>query len=138
MKIEVGMQFNHKGITWKITKVGKTQSEATAVTKSQQGQKGIIDNKIIMKSKPTMKENDQMNENKRMQELAGVALTERVKPPKRDIDSVMMDLESLIEEAWETMQYHFGEQGVDEVSYRKAEKAFVNMHKEYLKAEKEV
>lgn len=133
MKITKGMTFNYDGITWKVVKPGGTQSEAVAVTKSKAGEKKVIDNKIIIKAKPTMSESV---ETSRMQQLAGL-ITE-AKTKSKDADSVMMDLETLIEEAWEAVQAHFGEIGVSESDYKKVEKAFSNMHKEFLKVEREL
>ena len=48
-KIKIGQQFNADGVTWKVVKVGATQSRATAITKSVKGKVGTYDNKTIRK-----------------------------------------------------------------------------------------
>ena len=48
-KIKKGQQFNADGITWKVIKVGSTQSEAEAITKSEKGRTEVYDNKTISK-----------------------------------------------------------------------------------------
>lgn len=48
-KIKIGQQFNADGVTWKVVKVGATQSRATAITKSVKGKVGTYDNKTISK-----------------------------------------------------------------------------------------
>ena len=48
-KIKIGQQFNADGITWKVIKVGATQSRAEAITKSAKKKQGTYDNKTISK-----------------------------------------------------------------------------------------
>ena len=49
-RIKKGQQFNADGITWKVIKVGSTQSKAKAITKSAKGKEEVYDNKEILPS----------------------------------------------------------------------------------------
>jgi hypothetical protein len=59
-RIKKGQQFNADGITWKVIKVGSTQSEAEAITKSEKGRTEVYDNKTI--SKFVENANESLNE----------------------------------------------------------------------------